>query len=120
MESFSLSSLPSDLEYVNGRTSPNKDEVFIALSDLEKPMSNVENDIFNSVLILEVVYHKKAKAKNPQSFFSCTKANLSISFERMVVLRCLNSPRGINMCTILIGKNRNANLWDQHIEVNAS
>ena len=117
MATFGLDIAPTALRYLNGRGSPGNDELFISLAMLEKNCEEVDADVMLCIEIFEILYYRRNDLKQGTNFFNRSKQSVNIGFDRMVILRCLDSPPSYNVCTILIGKYRHSKLCDKPINV---
>ena len=116
MATFGLDIAPTALRYLNDQGPPDNDELFISLAMLEKNREEVDADVMFCIGIIENVYYRRNDLKPGTNFFNWSKQSVNIAFDHMVILRCLNSPPGYNVCTTLIGKYRNSKLYNQHID----
>jgi len=122
MSAFKISSLvtPHELELEKARFQFGERTEFVSLAELEGDPKQGSSTM-GKIIIFEVLYYKKAPTndqKGNQFFYSRTNTKLSnVSYDRMIVLRCLNSPPGLNICCILMGSSRNGRLFDQHLSV---
>ena len=68
----------------------------------------------NHVVIAEMLYIKKKKEESVFNKSRGTDKNLS--FDRILMCRCLNSPSGLNCFAILLGQQRNNKFFHRHLE----
>ena len=122
MSAFKISSIvnPHNLILDNKRFQFGKRTKFVSLAELETDPKEGSSTM-GKIIILELLYYKRAPTSNEkgnQFFYSRANPKLSnVSYDRMIVLRCLNSPPGLNICCILMGSSRNGRLFDQHLSV---
>ncbi len=91
----------------------NDGEVYTSIADMtqESFTSNT-----NHILLAEVLYIRKKKDDRENSFKSKGAGEKNLSFDSSIMCRCLNSPNGVNIFSILLGPQRNNHLFNRNIE----
>ncbi len=89
-------------------------EVYTSIADMSQE-SFASNT--NHVLLAEVLYIRKRRDdRGDVSFKSKGGGEKNLSFDRSIMCRCLNSPNGVNIFSILLGPQRNNHLFHRNIE----
>ena len=90
----------------------NDEEAFVSISEMSlesfKPT-------MNDVVLAEILYFRRKKEDQPIFNKSRGEAK-NLSFDRILMCRCLNSPPGLNVFAILLGQQRNNHFFHRHIE----
>ena len=75
----------------------------------EKNREEVDADVMFCIGIFEILYYRRNDSKRGNNFFNRLKQSVNIAFDCMVILRCLNSPPGYDVCTTLMANIEIAN-----------
>ncbi len=103
---------PLRLRFLNTQFRTTEDDKFISLNDLE---SSDELDTLDSLLVAMILYYKISDGGNKISVYSKGKKQEYASYSRMVTLMCLKAQAGRNCFSILVGKQRNAGIFDSFL-----
>jgi hypothetical protein len=71
------------------------------------------------VLLCEILYYKLNNMQGSKLSVIArnnSKTVESLSYKRIIFLRCLSSPAGFNVFVILLGKNRNSSIFDADLD----
>jgi len=107
---------PHQLSYRGNKTSPQLGDSFVSITDLENV--NFQSPR-NSVLLAQILCYKLAE-KNPDDrpkMYNRGHKAVVYNYERMMKLRCINAPDGVNVFNILLSKHRNCHLFDFYLEL---
>ena len=95
--------LPHQLRFCNSDESPEADDEWISINELER---NEHASTIGTVLIAQIHYYKLANVSPASNVFGRNKKAANFSFNRMIALSCLTSSPGNNMFFVLLGKQR--------------
>ena len=90
----------------------NDGERMVSISDM------IQEDFVSSiddVVVAQILYIKK---KKDETVFTRSRgtSEKNLSFDRLLMCRCLNSPSGLNCFAILLGVNKNARFFNRNLE----
>ena len=116
------------LRFKNDHLPPALGDVIISIDELTKPAAfdddpeAMNRSILNDKWLLgEILYIKRngnGGNKNKGITFSKAKGESSVSYERMLMLRCLKTTSASsNTFAILLGKGKNSKIYDGFIRV---
>jgi hypothetical protein len=116
---------PSALKYtpLGSLSNANKythdnDQTLITLRELEKDKEDLDDtDTLDKVALFQILYYKR-QSKEPEKVWNRKKGDMGeATYERIVFLRCVLSDQGSNMFAIMMSKQRNSKLFDQHLTI---
>lgn len=116
------------LRFDNNHLPPTEGDVLVSIDDISKPSKDDDPTMMNlnvmsdKWLIAQILYVKRNGSANNKSkgasLFSKAKGDTTVSYERMLMMRCLSTTSASsNTFAILLGKGKNSKIYDGFIQV---